>query len=402
MKKLGLIPRLIISIILGLLVGSFLPTNAVRVFVTLSELFSSFLKFIVPLMILGFVVAGIADLTKGAGKLLGITTALAYFSTVIAGTAAFFVAINLFPKFIDKSVLVSLENPEQNLLTPFFELAIPPMLDVTTAIVFAFIMGLCISTMRGNEIGDTCYNLFSEFSKIIVKVLDKVILPFLPLFIIGTFANMTYSGEIFMIMSVLWKVFLVILVLHVLYIVMMFVVAGVMGQKNPVMLIKNQISGYLTAVGTQSSAATIPVNLECARKNGTSKEIAEFVVPLCATIHLCGSIITITCCVTSVLLIFNMPVDISMMLPFVFMLGVAMVAAPGAPGGAVMSALPFLPMVGISSEGALASLLIALYLTQDSFGTAANISGDNAIAVIVDSIYKRFIKEKPQPPTAAE
>ena len=394
MKKIGLVPKLIAAIGLGILIGAFVPAPAIKVFITFSELFGNFLKFIVPLMIIGFVTVGIADLTKGAGKLLGITTILAYLSTVIAGTIAFFVAINLFPSFMNSSLLATIGNPDETSLTPYFTINIPPILDVTSAIVFAFIMGLGISTLRSSKkIGDTSYLVFSEFSAIIVKVLEKVVIPFLPLYILGTFANMTYSGEVFAIISVLWKVFLVVIALHVIYISSLFFLAGGIGKKNPIILIKNQIPGYVTAIGTQSSAACIPVNLQCSEKNGTSKEISEFVVPLCATIHMAGSIITITCCVTSVLLIFNMPVSFNIMMPLVFALGIAMIAAPGAPGGSIMAALPFLPIVGISSEGAIASLLIALYITQDSFGTAANISGDNALAVIVDSIYKKFIKK---------
>ena len=393
MKKVGLVPRIIIGIVLGMLIGAFLPVTIIRVTVTFASLFSEFLKFIVPLMILAFIIMGIADLTQGAGKLLGITTALAYISTVVAGLLAFLAAISIFPAFIDSTILDSIGSPGEGQLEPFFTIKIPPLLDVTSALVFSFIMGLCISSMKGSTIGFTSYNFFSEFSKIITKVLNKVIVPLLPFFIIGTFANMTYSGEIFTIVSVLWKVFLVVLLLHLLYLFAMFLFAGAISKKNPFKLIKNQIPGYLTAIGTQSSAACVPVNLGCAEKNGTTKEIREFVVPLCSAIHMSGSIITLTSCITSVLMIFNMPYDLKTMLPMILALGVAMVASPGAPGGAIMSALPFLPIVGISSEGAIASLLIALYITQDSFGTAANVSGDNAIAIIVDTIYKKFIRK---------
>lgn len=396
LKKIGLVPRLIIAIILGILIGQFLPAPIIQVFVTFAGIFSNFLKFIVPLMIVGFVVKGIADLTQGAGKLLGITTGLSYFSTVLAGSGAYFVAFYLFPNFMDSNTMSTIINPENNQLNPFFEIAIPPFIDVTSAIIFAFIMGLCISSMRGKQLGDATYNIFSEFSEIIVKVLKVVIIPFLPLFILGTFANMTYSGEVYAIMSVLWKVFLVVLSLHLVYMFVLFIIAGVVSKKNPFVLMKNQIPGYLTAIGTQSSAAAIPVNLKCAEKNGTTKQISEFVIPLCSTIHMAGSIITITCCVTAVLMMFNMPFNFSTMFPLILALGIAMVASPGAPGGSIMAALPFLTIVGINPESSLASLLIALYITQDSFGTAANVSGDNAIAVIVDTIYKKFIlKEEP-------
>lgn len=393
-KKIGLVPKLILAILFGVLVGEFLPEPIIRVFVTFAGIFSNFLKFIVPLMIVGFVVKGIADLTQGAGKLLGITTALSYVSTVTAGSGAFFVAYKLFPKFMDASLVSTITNPENSQLEPFFEIAIPPFIDVTSAIVFSFIMGLCISTMKGKQIGNATYSIFNEFSEIINKVLKTVIIPLLPLFILGTFANMTYSGEVYVIMSVLWKVFLVVLSLHLIYMLILFVLSGLISKKNPFTLVKNQIPGYLTAVGTQSSAASIPVNLECAKKNNVTKEIRDFVIPLCSTIHMAGSIITITCCVTAVLMMFDMPYNFSTMFSLILSLGIAMIASPGAPGGSIMSALPFLTIVGISPESSLASLLIALYITQDSFGTAANVSGDNAIAVIVDTIYKKFIIKK--------
>jgi Na+/H+-dicarboxylate symporter len=225
-------------------------------------------------------------------------------------------------------------------------------------------------------------------------VLHKVIIPLLPLYICGTFVNMTVSGQTFAILSVLWKVFLTVIILHLTYLVILFCVSGSITKKNPFMLMKNQIPGYLSAIGTQSSAATIPVNLKCAEADGVSKEIRNFVIPLCANIHMAGSMITITCCVTATLLMYQIPVGLNVIVPFIMTLGVAMVASPGAPGGSIMTALPFLPIVGIPADGAMASLLISLYITQDSFGTACNVSGDNAISVVIEMIYQKFIKGK--------
>lgn len=393
--RIGLVSRLLIAIVLGIFAGFVLPEPIIKIAVTFSELFSKYLAFIIPLMIIGFVVAGISDLTQGAGKLLGITTLISYSSTIIAGTIAYIMASTVFPHIIDGSILAKIGNPEKGMLKPFFEIDLPPMLDVTSAVVFSFIMGLAISWLKSqkNDDGETIYKLFSDFSIIIVKVLSTSIIPVLPFYIFGTFANMAHSGGVFTIMSVFIKVFLCVLALHIAYLVALFAVSGVIGKKNPFQLLKNQIPGYITALGTQSSAATIPVNVECAKNNGVSEEIRDFVVPLCATIHMAGSIITITSCVTAVLMINNMAHSLSIMLPFIMTLGVAMVAAPGAPGGAIMSALPFLGMVGIVSTGPLGTMLIALYITQDSFGTAANVSGDNAIAVIVDTIYHKYIKK---------
>ena len=393
-KKIGLVPKLIMGIIAGILIGQFAPEFLVRVLVTASSLFSSFLKFVIPFIIIGFVTAGIADLATGAGKLLGVTTGIAYGSTVIAGLIAFTVASVIFPSFIDPSVANSIGDPEAGLLSAIFSIPLNPMVDVTAAIVFAFTMGLGISALRNNGKGGTLFNLFQEFQEIVTKTLSTVIIPLLPIYIAGTFANITYAGQVWNILGIFWRVYLIVIPLHLIYLVIQFTTAGAISKKNPFVMLKNQIPGYLTAVGTQSSAATIPVNVSCAEKNGVSKNIREFCVPLCATIHLSGSIISVTSFAVAVLMMNGMDYGLTTMLPFILMLGIAMVAAPGAPGGAIMSALPFLPMIGIPSDGGLASLMIALYLTQDSFGTAANVSGDNAIAVIVDHLNNKWSKNE--------
>lgn len=392
-KKIGLVPKLIMGIVAGIIIGSFAPEVLVRVLVTISGLFSAFLKFVIPFIIIGFVTAGIADLATGAGKLLGITTGISYGSTIVAGTAAFLVASTVFPSFIDPSVASKIGDPEAGMLSPFFSIPLAPMVDVTAAIVFAFTMGLGISALRNNNKGETLHKLFVEFQEIVTKTLSTVIIPLLPIYIAGTFANITYAGQVWSILAVFWKVFCIVIPMHIIYISLQFISAGIISGKSPLKMIKNQIPGYLTAIGTQSSAATIPVNIDCAKNNGVSKEIREFCVPLCATIHLSGSIISVTSFAVAVLMINNMDYSFATILPFILMLGVAMVAAPGAPGGAIMSALPFLPMIGIPADGGLASLMIALYLTQDSFGTAANVSGDNAIAVIVDHINNKMKKK---------
>ncbi len=393
-KKIGLVPKLIMGIIVGIIIGTYCPAPVIQVLVTISGLFSSFLSFVIPFIIIGFVTAGIADLATGAGKLLGITTGIAYGSTLVAGTIAFIVASTLFPNFINAEVASKIGDPSAGQLSAIFSIPLEPMVDVTAAIVFAFMMGLGISSLRNKGKGDVLYKFFNDFQYIVTATLGTIIIPLLPLYIAGTFANIAYAGQVWSILGVFWKVFVTVIPLHFIYLICQFSFAGAIGKKNPFTMLKNQVPGYLTAIGTQSSAATIPVNVECAEKNGVSKQIREFVVPLCATIHLSGSMISITCFTTAVLMMNNMPHNPGVIFPFIAMLGIAMVAAPGAPGGAIMSALPFLPMVGIPSEGGLASLMIALYLTQDSFGTACNVSGDNAIAVIVDRINDKLFKAK--------
>ncbi|HLR35954.1 MAG TPA: dicarboxylate/amino acid:cation symporter [Tissierellales bacterium] len=384
MKKLGLVPKLIIAIILGIVIGNLFPASVVRIFVTFNSIFSNFLEFAIPFIIIGFVVSGIADLGQGAGRLLGITTAIAYGSTLVAGFLAYVVSTSIFPMFIQSANTMSeAVNPEDKLLEPFFIIEIPPLMSVMTALVIAFLVGLGISSIKGR----TLYNASVEFQEIISKTIDNVIIPLLPLHILGIFANMAHAGEVARILSVFWKVFLIVLATHFTIIVIQFLIASAVGKKNFPQMIKNQVPGYLTAIGTQSSAATIPVNLEVAEKNGVSKSIREFVIPLCATIHLSGSTITLTSCAIAVMLLNNMAFTFPQMFGFIAMLGVTMVAAPGVPGGAVMAALGVIQSILHFSDAQLA-LMIALYITQDSFGTACNISGDNAIAVMVDAINK--------------
>ena len=400
MKKheIGLVPKLIIAIIIGILIGQFLPESVCRFVVTLSGIFGSFLKFVIPLMILAYVTMGIADLSQGAGKLLLITVVIAYGSTLVAGSGSYLVSSTLFPSFISSDALAQIEATAEKSVAAFFSITLPPVIDTLSAVVLAFILGLCMSAMRGKEIGDTLYNSFKDFSAIIDKVLHKAIIPLLPLFICGTFVDMTKSGRTFVILGILWKVFLVVIIMHLVIITIQFVVAGAISRKNPFVLIKNQIPAYTTAIGTQSSAATIPVNLECAKNDGVSEEIRNFVVPLCANIHMAGSMITIVACATAVCLMNEIPIGFHTVVPFIMTLGVAMVASPGAPGGSIMTALPFLYMIfgkdlG-NTNGPICALMVALYITQDSFGTACNVSGDNAIGVVVETIYQKFILKK--------
>lgn len=391
--KLGLVPRLIIGILLGIFFGQqFIPEVISRVIVTASGIFSSYLKFVIPLMIVSYVSMGIADLKEGSGFLLLVTCILAYGSTLIAGSASFLVAYNLFPSFMSADDIQRIADAAGNSVTPYLSITVTPLLDTLAAVLFAFIIGLGISTMRGKEIGEYLYNVFKELSTIIDKVLRVSIIPLLPLYICGTFVDMTRSGKTFVILGILWKVFLVVIIMHLIYLLIAFLVSGTIGKKNPFMLMKNQIAGYATALGTQSSAATIPVNLQCAEKDGISEQIRNFVVPLCANIHMAGSMITITACATAVCLMNQIPISYNTILPFIAMLGIAMIASPGAPGGSIMTALPFLYMVGLGGpDSPLCAIMVALYITQDSFGTACNVSGDNALGVIVDTIYKKKV-----------
>lgn len=392
--KIGLVPKLLLGIVIGVLIGFVANEAIIRAFVTVSSFISAFISFIIPLMIVAFVTAGIGELKAGAGKLLGLTLAIAYGFTIISGLTSYTVSTTFFPSFIDPAAAAEIVNSETTSLTPFFTIPLSPILDVTSALVFAFIMGLGISTLRrkaGSEkLGEVLGNFFNGFQEIVQMVLEKVIIPLLPFYIAGTFAVMSYTGEVGRVLAIFWRVYLFIFATHFAILLFQFGVAGAVAKTNPLPWLKNQIPAWLTAAGTQSSATTIPVNVKVAETNGVSKSIRDFVVPLCATIHLSGSMISLTAFVTAILMMNGMDYSLRTIFPFLLILGVSMVAAPGAPGGAVMSALPFLAIVGIAADSPLASLMIALYLTQDSFGTACNVSGDNAVAIIVDTVKERF------------
>ena len=389
-KKLGLLPKLIIAIALGIAVGMVAPEKLIAIFATFNGIFNQFLGFIIPLIIIGFVVPGIADLGSGAGKTLAITALVAYLSTIIAGSVAYFVDTTAFPSFLEVGsiVLDNAQNAEETMVASLFTIEMPAIMGVMSALILSFTLGLGIAVTKAEGLK----GIFNEFQAIISKVIASIIIPLLPFHVFGIFSNLTYSGTVAEIMSVFIKVFGIILLLHIGILIFQYVIAGVFAKKNPFGLLKNMLPAYFTALGTQSSAATIPVTLEQTKKNGVRGEVADFVIPLCATIHLSGSTITLTSCAIAIMMLNGINVSFGQLLPFILMLGVTMVAAPGVPGGAVMAALGVLEsMLGFNSI--MLNLMIALYIAQDSFVTACNVTGDGAIAVLINSFTGKKANE---------
>lgn len=381
-KKLGLLPRLIIAIVLGIVFGAYMPEVVVRSLATFNGIFGNFLGFVIPLIIVGFVAPGIGDLGNNAGKILFLTVVIAYVSTLISGTVAYTVDTAIFPRIIQEgSMLASATNPEEALLAPYFKIDMPPLMGVMSALLIAFILGIGMAVINSKSLNSVMH----EFQSIVEKLISAVIIPLLPVHICGIFANMTHAGEVQTIMSVFLKVYVVIIALHLAIILFQYTVAGAVAKVNPFKAIRNMIPAYLTAIGTQSSAATIPVTLRQTLENKVSPRVAQFVIPLCATIHLSGSTITLTSCAIAVMMLHGMQFSFASMFPFIIMLGITMVAAPGVPGGAVMAALGVLESM-LHFDPNMLTLMIALYLAQDSFGTACNITGDGAIALIVDKM----------------
>ena len=398
LNKLGLLPKVAIAIVLGICFSFFFPRWAVGIFVTINGIFGNFLSFTIPLIILGLVAPGIAELGKGAGRLLGITALFAYVSTLLSGFFSFFTCNWIYPKILDNTAGVNeLTATGAQVIEPFFTVAMPPMMDVTSSLLFAFVMGLGVAGLKE----DNLRNVLMEFREVVVKLITAVIIPFLPIYIFGIFLKMGAEGQVASVMSLFLKVIIVIFVMHVLLLLFQYAVAGSVVRKNPLKLLKNMLPAYATALGTQSSAATIPVTWEQTKKNGVNPELAGFVIPLCATIHLAGSILKIVACAMAIMYMVGMPIGLGQYAGFIMMLGITMVAAPGVPGGAIMAALGLLQSM-LGFDETLQALMIALYIAMDSFGTACNVTGDGAIALIIDRIHKRKKEHKTAPDIVPE
>ena len=381
--KIGLLGKILIAIALGVGLGLIAPAWMVRIFLTFNGIFSQFLGFAIPLIIVGLVAPAISDIGKTAGKMLLITVGIAYGSTVFAGIVSYLTGATLFPGMIQSGAALQ-EVASAAELVPYFTVTIPPLMNVMTALILAFTLGLGLAALDSHTLKDAIH----DFEQVIIKTIKSAIIPLLPLYIFGIFLNMTYVGQVFSILTVFIKIIGIIFLIHIGILILQFAVAGGFAKKNPFKLLWTMMPAYFTALGTQSSAATIPVTLEQTRKNGVSEEVAGFTIPLCATIHMSGSTLKIVACALALMIMQGMPYDFGMFFGFICMLGITMVAAPGVPGGAIMASLGLLQsMLGFDQEAQ--ALMIALYIAMDSFGTACNVTGDGAIALIVDRITGR-------------
>ena len=388
--KIGLLPKVIIVIVAGIVASLFFPMWGVRIFVTISSIFSGFLSFIIPLIILGLVAPGIADLGKGAGKLLAITALIAYGSTILAGLFSYFTTRWSLPLLLSAEELTSGSNLSfVETVGAFFNVDMPPLMSVTTALILAFVIGLGVAAIDG----DKTKALLQEFREIIILIIEKAIIPLLPLYIFGIFIKIGAEGQVALVLGLFFKVILVIFVMHVLWLLFQFITAGAITNKNPFRALLTMMPAYMTALGTQSSAATIPVTLMQAKKNGVDEDVADFVIPLCATIHLSGSMLKIVSCAFAIMFMTGMDAGFDMFIGFIMMLGITMIAAPGVPGGAIMAAVALLQSM-LGFDETLIGLMIALYITMDSFGTACNVTGDGAIAMVMNKINRRLKRKK--------
>lgn len=379
----SLLFKVFCGIALGILLGNYAPDWLYRILITFKSLFANFLNFSIPLIMIGLIMPSIGNLEKNAGKLLAITVVIAYGFTLFSGFSTYFIGDTFFSSLLENEQIGTLEDHSRS-LPPYFTIDMPPIFDVMTALLLSFIVGIGLSVREAPVLT----NVVKEFGDIVKWLITKAIIPVLPYYIMAIFAEITFSGQVASVMIVFFKLIIILFIMHIVLLLLQYIFAGLISGKNPIKLLGTMLPAYATALGTQSSAATIPVTLRQALKLGISQRIAGFVIPLCATIHLSGSTMKITACALALMMLQGTPYDFSMFAGFIMMLGIIMVAAPGVPGGAIMAALGVLhSMLGFDENQQ--ALMVALYIAMDSFGTACNVTGDGAVALIVDKIAKR-------------
>lgn len=378
----------VVAIILGYVCSLFFPVWLARVFVTFNGLFSNFLGFFVPVLIFALIAPAIAGLGRGAGKWLGVTAGVAYGSTIISGLIAWGTASALYPTLLEgKSLITDVADPDAGGLSPYFSVEMPPPLAVMSALLLAFVVGLSMTAVKS----DNLYAVLEELNNMVLKVVTTFVIPLLPLYIFGTFLNLGMNENFGDTMAAMGVVLLLSIVMTVVIILLQYLLAGAVAGVNPFAALKNMLPAYFTALGTSSSAATIPVTYEATLKNKVEEEVAGFVVPLCATIHLSGSMMKITLYALSIVYMVSLDITSGQVVGFILLLGIMMIAAPGVPGGAIMAAVGLLQS-NLGFDESMVSLMIASYIVVDSFGTAANVTGDGAIALIVNKLANGKIK----------
>lgn len=380
--KIALIWKVLIACVLGGLLGRVLPAPIIRIFTTFNYIFSQYIGFMVPLIIVGLVIPAISRMGTNAGKMLLFTIILAYFSSVVAGMFSYGVSTTMFPSFIG-DIKFDVDNAADDGLAPFFTIDIPALMSVTSALVLSFLVGTLLAVTGKGALRDVAY----DFEEIVTKAISTTLIPLLPIFIFGIFLKMSYSGEMLPVMTVFAKIILVIFAMSIVWLTVLFCISSAVARKNPLRSMIAMLPAYLTALATSSSAATIPVTMSCTQKAGVCAPVSNFTVPLCATIHMPGSMIKITACAIAIMMLQDIPFSFGLMIHFVMMVAITAVAAPGVPGGVIMASLGVLSSV-LGFDTGDQALMITLYIVMDSFGTACNVTADGALAQIVDRVFQ--------------
>lgn len=387
-KKEGgsLIIKLLASIIIGIVIGLIAPKNLMIVLETIKHFLGQIIFFTIPLVILGFIAPAIAELKSHASRFMGVTILLAYLSSVGAAAFAMISGYIIIPHL---SIATNIGDLRE-LPKPIIELNIPQIFGVMSALVLALMLGLAAANTKA----ETVKKLLNELQKIVLYIVQNIVIPILPVFIATTFAGLSYEGSITRQLPVFIQIILLVILGHFIWLAVLYSLGGAISGKNPLNVVRHYGPAYMTAVGTMSSAATLPVALRCIHKNeDIPRHVQDFVVPLCNTVHLCGSVLTETFFVMAVSqMLYGIMPSPTQMITFILLLGLFGVAAPGVPGGTVMASLGLITgVLGFDQAGV--AMMLSIFALQDSFGTACNVTGDGAIALMVAGIAEKYMKD---------
>ena len=388
-KLLNSLPfRLLAGVIIGILVGLVANETFMNIVVTAKQLLGELITFCVPLIVIGFIAPSITRLGKNASRMLMVALILAYVSSVGAALVSMVAGFNIIPHLS----IVSTAEGLKELPEVIFELSIPQIMSVMSALVFSVLIGLAVTWTKADHTAE----LLEEFQKIVLEIVTRVIIPILPVFIACTFCALSYEGTITRQLPVFLKVIIIVMIGHYLWMTLLYLIAGAYSGKNPLEVVKHYGPAYITAVGTMSSAATLAVALRCARKSSVlRKDMVDFGIPLFANVHLCGSVLTEVFFVMTVsqILYGSMP-SLGTMVLFCVLLGIFAIGAPGVPGGTVMASLGLITGILLFNDTGTA-LMLTIFALQDSFGTACNVTGDGALTLILTGYADRHgITEK--------
>ena len=390
MKKLfsSLPFRLILGIAVGILCGLVFPESVMKVIVTLQYIMGQLITFCVPLIIIGFIAPSITKLGANASRLLGVAVIIAYASSICAAFMSTGAGYILIPHLsIDTSVAGLRDLPEV-----VFELNIPQIMPVMSALVLSILLGLAATWTKSQKIID----ILAEFQNIVLDIVSKIIIPVLPFYIATTFCNLSYEGMITRQLPAFLQIIVIVMLGHYIWLAVLYLLAGAYSGKNPWEVLRHYGPAYLTAVGTMSSAATLAVALRCARKSSVLREdMVSFGVPLFANIHLCGSVLTeVFFCMTISKILYGTLPSVGTMILFCMLLGIFAIGAPGVPGGTVMASLGLITGVLLFDDAGTA-LMLAIFALQDSFRTACNVTGDGALTLMLTGyVEKHGIKNE--------
>ena len=378
----GLVIKLLVGIVIGAILGRLIGPTIMEGILSLKHILGQIIFYAVPLVIIGFIAPAIAKLGQNASKMLTVAVSLAYISSVGAATFAAIAGYLIIPNLsVPTSVAGLTALPKMS-----FVLNIPPLMSVMTALVTALIMGITVVWTRVEILGKA----LEELERIMPEVVTRIIIPILPFFVAATFAEMSYEGRLTVQLPIFLAIICIAIVGHFIWLGVLYAIGGALSGRNPMDVVRHYVPAYLTAVGTMSSAATLPVALSCARRSPVlSKTTTEFMIPLGATVHLCGSVLTETFFVMTIsLMLYGALPSVGTMATFIVLFGIFAVGAPGVPGGTVMASLGLVVAVlGFDATGT--ALLLAIFALQDSFGTACNVTGDGALALMMEGIFNK-------------